>query len=256
MKVVDGEPRDFGQHAVRLARSLAELRISAPTSDAVLRHIVAETVRRNRIPRAIVYVQITRGIAPRNHLFPKTGRASLAVTVRPAPFPSSAELAAGCGVVSVPDQRWDRCDIKSISLLANVMAKQAAAEKGCREAWLIDEDGNVTEGSSSNAYIIDGEGRLVTRPLGESILGGVTRIAVLEIARKAGIPVVERPFSLEEAHAAREAFLTSTTSLVMPVVRIDERTIANGVPGSVTRRIQELYCRAQGLHVLCEPQAG
>ena len=136
------------------------------------------------------------------------------------------------------------------------MAKQAAAEQGCREAWLIDEDGNVTEGSSSNAYIIDGEGRLVTRPLGESILGGVTRIAVLEIARKAGIPVVERPFSLEEAHAAREAFLTSTTSLVMPVVRIDERTIANGVPGSVTRRIQELYCRAQGLDVLCEPQAG
>jgi D-alanine transaminase len=144
-------------------------------------------------------------------------------------------------VITHPDLRWGRCDIKSISLLANVLARQSAAAAGCREAWLVDQAGCVTEGSASNAYIVDQGGRLLTHPLSERILGGITRAVVLELARADGIPVVERPFSVAEAQAAREAALSSTSSMLLPVTAIDERTVGNGHPGSVVRRLLELY---------------
>jgi D-alanine transaminase len=242
VKAVDGRLRDLDRHLDRLERSLAAVAIPMPTSRAALRGIVRETLRRNRLPaEAVVYIQVGRGAAPRNHAFPRNVRPSLIVTARRASFPKPSELAQGASVITRPDERWKRCDVKAVSLLANVLAKQAGAEAGCREAWLYDADGFVTEGSTSNAYIVDREGRVVTHPLGPRILGGVTRSVVLELARAAGIEVVERPFSVAEATQAREAFLTSTSSLVLAVTSIDGRPVANGVPGSVTTLLLERY---------------
>jgi D-alanine transaminase len=241
VKAVDGRLCDLDRHLDRLERSLAALAIPMPMSRAALARVLRETLRRNSLANAGVYLQIDRGVAPRNHLFPKDARPSLIVTVRRASFPKAVELAEGVGVITLPDQRWKRCDIKSVSLLANVLAKQQGAEAGCREVWLYDADGRVTEGSSSNAYIVDRAGRLVTRPLGPEILGGVTRAVVLELARAAGIEVVERSFTVAEAHEAREAFLTSTSSLVLPVTTIDGRPVANGMPGSVSRELLRRY---------------
>ena len=161
------------------------------------------------------------------------------ITARRPVFPGEREREEGVGVITRPDLRWGRCDIKSISLLPNVLARQSAAEEGCREAWLIDHEGMVTEGSASNAYIVDASGRLITHPLGERILGGVTRSVILELARRDGIEVVERPFSLDEAHGAREAALSS--SWLLPVTAIDGRPVSNGMPGHVVRRLMALY---------------
>jgi D-alanine transaminase len=241
IKVLAGRPRDLERHLDRLQRSLAALEIAAPMSRAALTSVLSETLRRNRLRDALLYVQVTRGTAPRNHVYPKQARPSLVVTARKPAFPSARERAEGVGVITLPDLRWGRCDIKSISLLPNVMARQRAAAAGCREAWLVDQAGCVTEGSASNAYIVDQGGRLVTHPLSERILGGITRAVVLELARADGIPVVERPFSVAEAQAAREAALSSTSSMLLPVTAIDERTVGNGHPGSVVRRLLELY---------------
>lgn len=247
VKAVDGEPRDLDRHLARLRRSLEALRIPEPVRGRALPAIVREALRRHRLRFAIVYIQVSRGTAPRNHPFPAAARPSLVVTVRRAPFPTEAERREGVGVVTLPDQRWHRPDIKSISLLANVLAKQEAVEAGCREAWLVGGDGFVREGSSSNAWIVDRDGRLVTHPADGHILAGITRSVLLEIAREEGIEVVERPFTVEEAHAAREAFLTSTTSLVLPVTRIDGRPVANGRPGETTRRLAALYAAREAL---------
>ena len=241
IKVLAGRPRDLERHLDRLQRSLAALEIAAPMSRAALTSVLFETLRRNRLRDALLYVQVTRGTAPRNHVYPKQARPSLVVTARKPGFPSARERAEGVGVITLPDLRWGRCDIKSISLLPNVMARQQAAAAGCREAWLVDQAGCVTEGSASNAYIVDQGGRLVTHPLSERILGGITRSVVLELARADGIPVDERPFSVAEAQAAREAALSSTSSMLLPVTAIDERTVGNGHPGSVVRRLLELY---------------
>jgi len=241
IKVLAGRPRDLERHLDRLERSLAALEIAPPMSRAALRSVLHETLRRNRLPDALLYVQVTRGTAPRNHAYPRQARPSLVVSARKPSFPGAREREEGVGVITLPDLRWGRCDIKSISLLANVMARQQAAAAGRREAWLIDQAGNVTEGSASNAYIVDQEGRLVTHPLSERILGGITRSVVLELARADGIPVVERPFSLAEARDAREAALSSTSSLLLPVTAIDERTVGNGHPGTVVRRLMTLY---------------
>lgn len=247
VKVVGGIPRDLEHHLARLQRSLGELRIPMPVSPAVLRQIVQRLVTLNGLSLAAVYLQVDRGKAPRNHLFPKAVRPSLIATVRRAALPRPVDQEEGVGVVSMPDERWARCDVKSVSLLANVLARQRAAEAGCREAWLIGPDGMVNEGSTSNAWIVDRDGRLITRPLGPQILGGVTRAVVLELAGELAIPVEERPFSLEEAMQAREAFLTSTSALVLPVTTIDGRTVANGRPGSVTMRLLDHYRRHCGL---------
>jgi D-alanine transaminase len=241
IKVLRGRPCDLERHLDRLARSLAALEIAPPMTRRALVSVLHETLRRNQLGDALLYLQITRGAAPRNHLFPKRARPSLVVTVRRPAFPGAREREEGVGVITLPDLRWGRCDIKSISLLPNVLARQSAAAAGCREAWLVGREGMVTEGSASNAYIVDGAGRLITHPLNERILGGVTRSVILELARQDGLEVVERPFSLDEAHGAREAALSSTSSWLLPVTAIDGRPVSNGMPGHVVRRLIDLY---------------
>lgn len=241
VKALGGRLCDLERHLDRLERSLRELGMPMPMSRRALAAVMRETLRRNGLRDAAVYVQVNRGVSPRNHLFPPGLVPSLVVTARRLSLPKPRELADGVSVITLPDERWKRCDIKSVSLLANVLAKRKGAEAGCREVWLYDAGGLVTEGSSSNAWIVDREGRLVTRPLGPEILGGVTRQVVLELARAAGIEVVERAFSVEEAKSAREAFITSTSSLVLPVTAIDGRPIANGAPGSITLSLLQRY---------------
>ncbi len=240
IKVLDGRPRDLERHLDRLERSLAELAIAMPTSRPALRAILREARRRNPLRRATLYLQVTRGVAPRNHPFPKDVRPVLTVVVRHARFPTPAERARGVAVCLLADQRWGRCDIKTTALLPNVLAREEAERRGCREAWLV-RDGRITEGTASNAFIVDAEGRLRTHPEGPQILSGITRGVILELARAEGIPISLVPFSAEEAKAAREAFLTSTTSLLLPVTRIDDTRIGDGRPGPVTRRLAERY---------------
>jgi D-alanine transaminase len=247
IKVLGGEPRDLERHLDRLARSLAALEIAPPMTRRALESVLRETLRRNQLSNALLYIQVTRGSAPRNHLFPRRARPSLVVTVRRPAFPGEREREEGVGVITRPDLRWGRCDIKSISLLPNVLARQSAAAAGCREAWLVDREGIVTEGSASNAYIVDAGGRLITHPLNERILGGITRSVVLELARQDGIEVVEQPFSVEQAHAAREAALSSTSSWLLPVTTIDGRPVSNGMPGHVVRRLMALYAGHLGV---------
>lgn len=247
IKAVGGRLLDLDRHFDRLDRSLAAIACPWPMRRAALALLLEELLRRNRLGEAVVYVQVTRGGAPRNHAWAESLRPTLIATVRPARFPTAAELREGVRVITLPDERWARCDIKSTSLLPNVLAKQKAGAAGCREAWLVGRDGLVTEGSSSNAWIVDREGVLRTHPLGPAILGGVTRDVVAELARAEGIPVVERAFSVAEAQEAREAFLTSTTSLVLPVTEIDGRPVGNGRPGETTRRLARLYAARCGL---------
>jgi D-alanine transaminase len=241
IKVLGRQPRDLERHLDRLERSLAELAIRAPKSRGALRSLLAETLRRNRLDDGRRYIQVSRGVAARNHLFPQRARPSLVVTVRRPSFPGPAERERGVKVITRPDLRWGRCDIKSISLLPNVLARQEAAAAGAREAWLVDRDGKVTEGSSSNAYIVGAGGALITHPLCERILGGITRSVVLEIARADGIEVVERPFTIDEARDASEAALSSTSSWLLPVTTIDRAAVGGGRPGPVVRRLMGLY---------------
>ncbi|MGP1273947.1 MAG: D-amino-acid transaminase [Caulobacterales bacterium] len=241
--VRDGVFLDHAGHLARMKRSLGEIRIPQPMSDVALDIALRETLRRNRLTDALVYLQITRGVSRRDHAFPAgTIRPSVVITVRPAPrAPVSARAEAGIAVITQKDLRWKRCDIKSISLLPNVLAKQAAREAGAFEAWLVNEAGEVTEGSSSNAWIITGEGRLVTRAADETILNGITRQRILRIAKAQGLVFEERPFTVDEALGAREAFVSSATSMVMPVVSIDGRPIANGAPGSLASALRASY---------------
>ena len=232
---------DGGHHFDRLERSLAELDMAMPMARGPLRMVIAETVRRNGVRDGITYLQISRGVARRDHPFPKDVRPALVVTARRAALPWDAESVAGAKVITAPDIRWGRCDVKSISLLPNVLAKQRAVEAGAYETWMVDGDGHVTEGSASNAWILNRDGRVVTRPLSTAILGGITRESTLRLAREAGIDVEERPFTVAEAKSAREAFITSTTSLVKPVTQIDDAIIGNGEPGETSRRLLGLY---------------
>ena len=239
--VSDGALIDGDAHMTRLKYSLDELEIAMPMTPRALGVVMAETIRRNRFRNGIVYLQVTRGSSPRNHPFPDFARPALVITARRAPFPKEADGVAGGRVITIPDIRWNRCDIKSVSLLPNLLAKQQAVEAGAIEAWMIDSDGRITEGSITNAWIVDREGRLVTRPKSHAILGGITRETVLRLARENGIEVVERPFTLAEAKEAREAFITSTTSFVKPITQIDVQIIANGEPGETSRRLLSLY---------------
>ncbi len=239
--VVDGRLVDRALHHRRLERSLGELRITVPMSRPALDAVLDEVVRRNRVEEGIVYVQVGRGAAPRNHAFPPDVRASVVVTARRARPASARALTEGVRVITVPDQRWRRCDIKSIALLPNVLAKQAAVEVGAYEAWQIDDAGLVTEGAQSNAWIVEAEGTIVTRPESHDILSGITRKRLIGLARDAGLSIAERPFTPQQAKAAREAFLTSTSSFVVPVVQIDDAVVANGRPGTVTEGLRRLY---------------
>jgi len=232
---------DATPHLARLHRSLGELRIAPPMSDAALKAVMRETVRRNRVVDGIIYIQITRGAAPRDFSFPPGARPSLIMTARTQRPLDSKIIERGVRVVTVPDIRWARPDIKSVALLPNALGKQHAREAGAYEAWQVDRDGNVTEGTSSNAWIVTAKNEIVTREADHAILNGVTRLGVLKVAGDAGLKLVERPFSVAEAKAAREAFLTSTTNFVVPIVRIDDATVGEGKPGEFARRLRALY---------------
>jgi D-alanine transaminase len=244
-EVRGGRLVDERRHMQRLLRSLDELRIPLPMSLQAMGVVLRETVRANRVSNGIVYLQITRGVAPRDHAFPPAGtRPSVVVTARRLDF-WAAEQAAndGIAVVTVPENRWPRVDIKSVSLLPNVLAKQAAREQGAKEAWFVDRDGTVTEGSSTNAWIVTRDGKVVTRPATGGILRGITRTVLLDVLKDQGLELDERPFTLEEAYAAREAFVTSASQIVMPVVRIDQRPVANGAPGLVATALRRDFHR-------------
>jgi D-alanine transaminase len=236
-----GKLIDEALHLARLRRSLAELRIEGALADAPLKVVLREVIRRNGVVNGIVYLQITRGIAPRDHAFPKAARPVVVVTARRS-RPANPKVAEeGIGVITIPDIRWQRCDIKTISLIGNVLGKQQAREAGAYEAWMVDGDGHVTEGTSTNAWIVTGDNLVVTRAAENAILNGVTRQALIAIIRREGYQFAERPFTVAEAKAAREAFLTSTTSDVMPVVAIDGQPVANGVPGLLTQTLRADY---------------
>ena len=243
LKVVGGRLSDGERHFARLHRSLDALGLQPPMSDAALTQVIRETVRKNRLADATVYLQISRGPAPRDHLFPRDPQPTLIVTAKRMKRPDPRGYAEGVAVITAPDIRWLKCEIKSISLLANVLAKQAAHEQGAYEAWLVRDDDVVTEASAANAFIVDAEGVLRTHPTAPLILGGVTRAVVLELARGEGIAVAERAFTTAEIGRAREAFLTSTSSWVTPVVRVDGATVGDGAPGPLTRRLQAAYHR-------------
>jgi D-alanine transaminase len=232
---------DEERHLKRLDRSLGELKIAPPMSHAALKFVCREVIRRNGVRDGIVYLQVTRGVAPRDHPFPKDATPSIVLTSRRTKGAPQKNVEEGIGVISVPDQRWARCDIKSISLLPNILGKQQAREAGAYEAWQIDRDGNVTEGTSTNAWIVTGKGEVVTRRADGTILNGVTRLAILDIIAAQGMTFVERPFSLAEAREAREAFLTSTTSFVLPVVRIDGKPVGDGTPGKFAKALRTAY---------------
>ncbi|BCP53468.1 D-amino-acid transaminase [Kaistia sp. 32K] len=242
-EIRNGRLIDETLHMARLERSLKELRIALPMSLPALGVVMREVVRRNRVREGLVYLQITRGVAPRNHLFPAEGTPpSIVVTSKSAPSSAGDRKAEkGVSVISVPDNRWERVDIKTVSLLPNVLAKQAAKEAGAYEAWFVDANGMVTEGSSTNAWIVTPDGVLVTRPAESGILRGITRTVLFEVAKAAGLTIEERAFSLEEALAAREAFFTAATAIVMPVVEIDGRPIANGAPGTVATELRRRF---------------
>jgi D-alanine transaminase len=242
-EVKGGRMVDEPRHLARLERSLGALRIAMPMSPAALGVVMRETIRRNRVENGIVYLQITRGVARRDHAFPPAGTApSIVVTARTLDGAGNEAMAEqGVAVVTVPDNRWARVDIKSVALLPNVLAKQAAREQGAREAWFVDRHGNVTEGSSSNAWIVTADRKVVTRAADTTILRGITRDVLMGAIAAQGLSLEERPFTVVDALAAREAFLTSATQIVMPIVRIDGKPVGGGKPGPVARALRQAF---------------
>jgi D-alanine transaminase len=240
-----GQLIDERRHLDRLARSLAELRIRMPMTRGALGVVLREVVAKNRIGNGMVYLQIGRGVARRDPAFPTPEVApSLVVTARRLDRARNEALAAkGIAVVSVPDNRWGRVDIKTVSLLPNVLARQAAIDRGARDAWFVDRDGIVTEAASANAWIVTAAGKLRTRHADHAILRGITRMVTLQTVKAQGLTVEERAFTLEEAYSAREAFETSATQIVMPVVRIDDHRIGDGKPGPVTISLRREFYR-------------
>ena len=242
-EVRDSHIIDEQRHMARLSRSLHELRIPMPMSDRALGIVMRECLHRNRVHDGIIYLQITRGVARRDHAFPAPDtKPCLVVTARSLDRAANERMAAeGVAVVTVPDNRWERVDIKSISLLPNVLAKQAAREQGAKEAWFVDGSGHVTEGSSSNAWIVTMDGKVVTRAAERGILRGITRTVLLEVIKAQGLSLEERAFTPEEAYKSREAFLTSASQAVMPVVHIDGRPVGNGAPGLVATALRAKF---------------
>jgi D-alanine transaminase len=243
--VLNGRLVDHLAHFARLERSLSEIRIRNPYDVAEWTRLSEELVRRNHLREGLVYLQVTRGVAERDFAFPKDAEPTVVMFTQDKNISRSPQAETGIAVVTVPDLRWKRRDIKSVSLLPQVLAKQAAAEAGVAEAWMV-EDGFVTEGSSSTAFILTKDRRIMTRPLSNAILPGITRQSVMRLAAENGLQVDERLFTVEEAHAADEAFLTSASMLVMPVVSIDGRPVGAGKPGPHTRRLRELYLHMAG----------
>jgi D-alanine transaminase len=241
--VRDGRLIDESPHLDRLDRSLGELRIGWPVSRGTLSFIIRELMRLNRLRDGLVYMQVTRGVARRDHAFPtKPVKPALVLTTKNS---KKLEVDPGSGIAvkSQPDIRWERCDIKTIALLPNVLAKQAARESGAYEAWLVDGEGKITEGASTNAWIVTDNNELITRQTDHGILAGITRQTLKSVAGKLQLKLVERAFSLSEAKKAREAFITSATSFVTPVVKIDSQVVGDGKPGPTARRLREEYIR-------------
>ena len=238
--VIDGRLVDNEAHLARLERSLGEIRIRNPYTVEEWIGLEQEMIDRNGLREGLVYMQVTRGVAERDFAFPKEGEPTVVMFTQEKRMKDAPAAETGVAVITVPDLRWARRDIKSTALLAQVLAKQAAAEAGVAEAWMV-EDGQVTEGGSSTAFIITKDGRIVTRPLSNAILSGITRLTVMRLAREAQLRIEERTFSVEEAFDAAEAFMTSASILVMPIVRIDDRTVGDGKPGPLARRLREIY---------------
>lgn len=244
-EIQSGKVVDMPRHMARLQRSLRELRIDMPMPLSALEVVIHETVRRNRVTYGIVYLQVTRGVARRDHAFPvKPVKPAIVVTARSLNFQKNQDTAArGIGVITIPENRWPRVDIKSVSLLPNVLAKQQARENDAYEAWFVDSGGHVTEGASSNAWIITKDGKVVTRSAESGILAGITRAVLKDVLAALQIKFEERPFTPEEAYEAAEAFVTASSQIVMPVVRIDGRPVGNGKPGPISMRLREEFHR-------------
>ena len=238
--VLRGRLIDNGGHLARLHRSLDELDMAAPASDAEIESIQKALIEKNGVDQGLVYLQVTRGAADRDFAYPQGVQPSLVMFTQNKNVIDSPEARDGIAVIGVEDIRWRRRDIKTVGLLAPCMAKMQAKNAGADDAWLV-EDGYVTEGSSNNAFIIDAENTIVTRQLGNEILAGITRKAVLKLAEEQRIEIDQRPFTIEEACSAKEAFITSATTFVMPVVSINGNPVADGKPGRLTQRLRELY---------------
>ncbi|RVM08642.1 D-amino-acid transaminase [Sinorhizobium meliloti] len=234
---------DLTRHLDRLGRSLGELRIGWPMSRAALIHVIREVLRRNRVRNGLFYLQVTRGVARRDHVFPDADTPpSIVVTAkRTDPGAIARKNAEGISAITVPENRWDRVDIKSVGLLPNVLARQQAKEAGAQEAIFVDVDGMVKEGAATNVWIVDREGTLRTRPAESGILRGVTRTTLMDVAKPLGLAIEETAFSVEEMRAAREVFITAATSICFPVVSVDGKTIGNGHPGSIAQNIREAF---------------
>lgn len=238
--MLDGRLIDNEAHLERLERSLGEVRIANPYSKAEWTALQEELARRNGMTEGFIYFQVTRGVAERDFFFPENAKPTVAMFTQAKAIANAPAAEKGIAVVTVPDQRWQRRDIKSINLLAQVLAKQAAKEAGAQEAWLV-EDGFVTEGGSSSAFIVTKAGSIVVRPLSQAILPGITRKSLLRLSQESGIVLEERRFTVAEAYEAGEAFLTSASNFVLPVVSIDGRPVADGRPGPITTRLRQLY---------------
>ena len=240
-EVHGGHIVDMTAHLDRLSRSLAELRMEWPMPRKALPFVVREVVRRNGVTEGMVYLQVTRGVATRDHAFPKSAKPALVITAKSVDRRAGQrKWERGADVVTIPDTRWARVDIKTVGLLPNVLARQHAIENGAHEAWFTDSEGHVLEGASVNAWIVT-RGTLLTRPANEGILRGITRATVIKVAEQLGYAFEERPFTVEEAKGADEAFNTAATTVVMPVVRIDGTVVGNGTPGPMTRALREAF---------------
>ncbi len=243
IEVRDGLLIDEARHMQRLERSLSALSLPKPMASGAFARVLRETVRRNRVRNGLVYLQVTRGARPRDFLFPPPTTPPTVVCLARAILPAKGDARAqrGLRIISQPDIRWQRSDIKTVMLLPASLAKEAARAAGADDAWFVDGNGHVTESASSNAWMVDGQGRLVTRDLSPALLPGITRHTLMDLLAREGLEVVERPFTIAEAQSAREAFITSATSLVMPVVAIDGKPIGNGAPGILTLRLREMF---------------
>ncbi|PKA39672.1 D-amino acid aminotransferase [Rhizobium sullae] len=234
---------DITRHLDRLNRSLGELRIAWPMSRQAMIHVIRETARRNKVQNGLFYLQVTRGVARRDHVFPAEGtKPSLVITAKSTdPSVIAKKNANGIRAITVPDNRWDRVDIKTVGLLSNALARQQAKEAGAQEAIYVDTDGFVNEGAATNVWIVDADGTLITRPAEHGILRGITRTTLMDVGAKLGLRIAERNFTVAEMLAAREVFITAATSICFPVVSVDGLTIANGHPGTISQNIREAF---------------
>jgi len=251
--VIRGRLVDNHAHIRRLHRSLDQLDMAAPASDSEIESIQHELIARNGVSEGLVYLQVTRGAADRDFNYPEGGQSTLVMFTQTKNLLDNPLVKKGISVITTPDIRWARRDIKTVGLLAPCMAKMIAKRAGADDAWLV-EDGHITEGSSNNAYIVTYEGVIVTRQLGHEILSGITRRAVLQLADEAQLKIEERPFTVAEAHAANEAFITSASTFVLPVVRIDDSPLGDGKPGPVAKQLREFYIAAALTDIGVSPQ--